>query len=428
MDDAPLQRLHDALAADGQVSLRARWVLPVDRPPIAGGVVTVAAGRIVAVGSSGDLASAVDLGDVALLPGLVNAHTHLEFSQLDRPLGKPRMRFPDWIGEVVAYRQSVLEQSFRQPAEMLRLRQDAIARGLADSRDFGVAAIGEIGTRAFTDECLEQVDWSGVPHCTVFLELLGLAAGRAATLFETARDYLGGPPASFVRGLSPHAPYTVGLELLEAVCRLSAATGAPLAMHVAESPEELELLELHTGLMVGLLESLDAWHPDAIPPQLRPLDFLQRLATASRALVVHGNYLAADEIAFLAQHRERMSVVYCPRTHAWFGHEPYPLVSMLAAGVRVAVGTDSRASNPDLDLLAELRHIARQHPAAPPETILRMGTLDGAEALGMARQFGSLTPGKRAALAVLDLVEHAHDPLAQLLDESAPELTPLGMD
>src|SRR5205823_10181172 len=116
----------------------------------------------------------------------------------------------------------------------------------------------------------------------------------------------------------------------------------------------------------------------------RPLDYLQTLATAHRALVIHGNYLAADEIQLLAAHRDCMSVVYCPRTHAYFGHEHYPLSQMLAAGVRVAVGTDSRASNPDLRLLAELRYIARHHPAIPRDVILRQGTLAGAEALGIA--------------------------------------------
>src|SRR5205823_8486807 len=139
----------------------------------------------------------------------------------------------------------------------------------------------------------------------------------------------------------------------------------------------------------------------------RPLDYLQTLATAHRALVIHGNYLAADEIQLLAAHRDCMSVVYCPRTHAYFGHEHYPLEAMLAAGVRVAVGTDSRASNPDLRLFEELREIARRHSAVSPEAVLQMGTLAGAEALGIAHEYGSITPGKRARLAVVTLPSNA---------------------
>ena len=148
---------------------------------------------------------------------------------------------------------------------------------------------------------------------------------------------------------------------------------------------------------------------------LRPRDYLQWLSTAHRALVIHGNYLATDEIEFLSGHRERMSVVYCPRTHAYFGHDAYPLEAMLAAGVRVAVGTDSRASNPDLRLFEELREIARRHSAVSPEAVLQMGTLAGAEALGIAHEYGSITPGKRARLAVVTLPSNAGEPLAAIL-------------
>jgi cytosine/adenosine deaminase-related metal-dependent hydrolase len=412
------------------LAIRARWVLPIDRPPIANGIVTVAGarvtdlpeaklvsfttGRILAVGENLSGRPPYDLGNVALLPGLVNAHTHLEFSSLEHPLGKPGMPFPAWIQEVIGYRQRVLEQHFQQPAEMVRLRQEAICRGLQECDWRGTAAVGEIGTRTFTDWCPDQLHWGG-PQCTVFLELLGLASNRAPELLELAADYLHSPPTNFTRGLSPHAPYTVGPALLDSVCRLSAKQGAPLAMHLAESREELQLMASHDGPMVDLLTGLGAWHPEALPPGTRPLDYLRQLSSASRALVIHGNYLAPDEVDFLAAHRERMSLVYCPRTHAYFGHEPYPLAEMLAAGVRVAVGTDSRASNPDLNLWTELQHIAAHHANVPPETILRMGTLDGAEALGIADQFGTITPGKRAALAVVPIDPDVDDPAEALL-------------
>jgi cytosine/adenosine deaminase-related metal-dependent hydrolase len=186
-------------------------------------------------------------------------------------------------------------------------------------------------------------------------------------------------------------------------------------MHLAESREELELLATHGGRMVEVLQSLGAWHPEAIPVGLRPRDYLQWLATAHRSLVIHGNYLATEEIQFLGGHRERMSVIYCPRTHAYFGHEPYPLERMLAAGVRVAVGTDSRASNPDLRLMEELRQIARRHPSVSPDVIWRMGTLSGAEALGIAHEFGSITPAKRARLAIVTLPPNAWNPLEAVL-------------
>ncbi len=125
------------------------------------------------------------------------------------------------------------------------------------------------------------------------------------------------------------------------------------------------------------------------------------LSEAPRSLVIHGNYLSAEEIAFLGKQRATMSVVFCPRTHKFFGHSEYPLIEMLAAGARVALGTDSRASNPDLNLLSEMRFVAEQFPNLAHEEILRMGTLRGAEALGLSHDVGTLETGKLADLVAL---------------------------
>jgi cytosine/adenosine deaminase-related metal-dependent hydrolase len=132
--------------------------------------------------------------------------------------------------------------------------------------------------------------------------------------------------------------------------------------------------------------------------------------------VIHGNYFTADEIEFLAGRCDRMSVVFCPRTHGGFGHEPYPLEAMLQAGVRMAVGTDSRASNPDLSVLAELQSIARLYPRLAPAEIVQLGTLNAAIALGLAHQVGSLTTGKLANIVAMPIREAALNPYDQLLD------------
>src|SRR5262249_2045586 len=130
------------------------------------------------------------------------------------------------------------------------------------------------------------------------------------------------------------------------------------------------------------------------------------------------NYLDRDEIDFLATHRDRMSVIYCPRTHSFFGHQPYPLAEMLAAGVHVAVGTDSRASNPDLRILKELMHVARHHSGISVADVIRLGTLSAAMALGIEREFGSITIGKRAELCVVRIP--TVDPsLDQILNEGS---------
>ncbi len=200
-------------------------------------------------------------------------------------------------------------------------------------------------------------------------------------------------------------------------------------MHLAESREELQLLATGNGPMRDMLEQLGALALGMFARGGQPRDYLEILDSAHRSLVIHGNYLPRDDWDFLAQRAERMAVVYCPRTHHYFGHEPYPLVAMLGRGVRVVVGTDSRASNPDLNLWEELRYVARVHPQVTPAQILRMGTLDAAGALGCHEEVGSLEPGKRADLLILR-IDHprAADPCAALLTGTAPCTPPCVAD
>jgi cytosine/adenosine deaminase-related metal-dependent hydrolase len=157
------------------------------------------------------------------------------------------------------------------------------------------------------------------------------------------------------------------------------------------------------------------WDAAAIPRGSRPMDYLRMLAEAPRAVVIHGNYLDEEERTFLAANRDRMSLVYCPRTHAYFAHPPYPLAELLAAGVRIAFGTDSRASNPDLDLMAEMRFVAQTFLGINPLEILHMGTLAGAEALGRSADIGSITPGKLANLVAVPISMDVRDKPADLL-------------
>ncbi|HVT30800.1 MAG TPA: amidohydrolase family protein [Lacipirellulaceae bacterium] len=375
------------------VSLQARVVFPVDRPPIERGVVTIDGKRIVAVGTMAEGDETVDLGNVALLPGLVNTHTHLEFSYLRKPLGKPGMPLVDWIRLVIGER-----------GRANRSTIDSFQHGVRESLECGVTTIGDIVTSVP----------GGLSGCdvTAFAEIIGYSRVRADSAFNHLTDQLdclmqaanesaGIEPAQSQIGISPHAPYTVSPSLLKRVIRLAFERGLPVAMHVAESPDELELLGSASGPFRDLLEERSMWDAESIPRGSRPLDYLRMISDAPRVLAIHGNYLDDEELAFLGARRDRMSLVYCPRTHAYFEHPPYPLDRALAAGVRVALGTDSRASNPDLSLLEEMRHVAKSHPQVDPAHILSMGTLSGAEALGRSGEVGSITVGKRANLVAV---------------------------
>ncbi|MCC7083878.1 MAG: amidohydrolase family protein [Pirellulales bacterium] len=394
--------------------LRARYVFPVDGPPLRDGLVAVDRNRIVAIGDESSLvarefgAAAQDLGNVALLPGLINPHTHLEFSDLLTPLGTPGMAFADWIRQVVQVRQQRTAPS------------DPIAKGIFESSALGVTALGEIASTPWH----RSTNWP--LEITQFCEVIGFRSGAddarfAAALRATASSGEGGLAwtDSFRPGLSPHAPYTVRPELIQQLVRRSAERRIPLALHLAETREELQLLRAGVGPLVELMTSLGPWDAGAIPAGARPMEYLQMLSEAERALVIHGNYLADDEINFLAEHSDRLAVIYCPRTHAFFQHQPYPLMKMLSSGVNVALGTDSRASNPDLSILAEFQFAAQYHPAVSPADVLRLITANAAKALGREEEIGTLSSGKFADLAVIALPQFStQDPHELLLDET----------
>jgi cytosine/adenosine deaminase-related metal-dependent hydrolase len=417
-----------------RLTLRARYVFPVTSAPIADGAVTIENGRIAAVGTYADRAEwwsaeTRDLGNAAILPAFVNAHTHLDFSKLTKPLGEKGIGFVDWLRLVMEFRRSASVEG-------------AVDCGLRESLNQGVTTLGEIGQGCepwesaacgrSSGESSERPPLSAsddvIPtlNVTLFRELIAPTADRVAGVMELAHVHLrrrAAMPTSddWHVGLSPHAPYSAHPELLKAAVALSAAARAPIAMHLAESREEIELLRHGTGPLRhflaerGICDAAGAW------PGLRPMECLRLLASAHRAMVIHGNYLEDEEIAFLAARAERMAVVYCPRTHDWFGHRAYPLEKMLALGVRIALGTDGRGLSPDLSLLAEMRLVARRHPSVELETILRMGTLIGAEVLGWERRVGSLDPGKQADLAIVGLPDReAADPHTLLLASDEP--------
>lgn len=397
------------------LTLQARWVLPVDQLPIEGGRISIRAGRIVSIGGPSVVYSpptsqgpVCDLGDVVLLPGLVNAHTHLEFSHLKQPLGRPGMQLPDWIRLAIGDR----KRTDREPAE-------SIVTGLAESLRMGTTMLGEIATASLASYRQDQP----LPALALFGEVIGFSGARVdSVLAATGSRWIANSdvlmPSSFL-GLSPHAPYTVHPKLLHGLVDLAINNRLPLAMHLAEAPEELRLLADGDGPFRQLLDERSMWDDSSIPRGTQALDYLKQLARAPRSLIVHGNYLATPELEFLAKQDRRMYVVYCPRTHAYFEHRPYRLAEMLALGVPVALGTDSRASSVDLSLLAEMRMVAQEHADISARQVVRLGTLAGAQALGVGESTGSLAPGKWADLTAIPCVHGCGNPYQAVVDGTA---------
>jgi len=380
--------------------LQARWIFPVASEPIAHGAIEIAAdGRIAAVHRRAPR-GAEDLGDVAIVPGFVNAHTHLEFSDLPAPLS-PSQPFAAWMRTLIAYR---------------RQRGDgatAVRHGLEESRQSGTVAFGEIATQDGPAEM--PVDVRGG---VLFRELIGLPPEMVNGQLEIAVRFLQaegtGRGGSAVRGISPHAPYSVHPELFERLIALAAQRRAPLTIHLAETDGELQLLREGRGELVELLSGLGVWRDGVVSLGTRPLDYLRPLAAIERVIVAHGNYLDDEELDFVAA-RRNMAVAYCPRTHAFFGHSDHPWRKLLARGGLVAIGTDGRCSNPDLSVWRELLFLHTRFPECDPAILLQMGTLNGARALGMEAELGTLELGKTARAAVVRLGQiGGSDPYADL--------------
>jgi cytosine/adenosine deaminase-related metal-dependent hydrolase len=377
-------------------SLTARWVFPVSTPPLERGAVTIAGDRITAVGPRARHPD-LDLGDAAILPGLVNAHTHLDLTGL-RGRVSFTGDFTTWLGGVISHRRLRTWDEVRQD----------IRTGVAESLRSGVTLVGDISDRGLSHDILR----SSTLRAVVFFELLGLTAERAAQAWAAALPWLAGSASPTCRrGISPHAPYSVRRSLFRAAGALTAAAALPIMVHLAETQAELELLARHRGPFRHFLEDLGVWAAEGLVAD--PAEVVRLLAGSPHVLLAHGTFL--DPMMPLGPNA---IVVYCPRTHRFFGHPPHPFREFLARGVRVAIGTDSLASNPDLDVLQEIRFLHREYPEVPAATLLHMATVAGAEALGWASETGSLTPGKSADLIVVPLPPHDHADPHRLLLES----------
>jgi aminodeoxyfutalosine deaminase len=389
------------------ITLRARHVLPSVAEPIENGWVRIERGRVAGVGRGQPAGPVHDLGDAIILPGLVNAHTHLEFSDLDRPLPAGG-GLPAWIERVVAMRRSRAASGTDESARLAA----AIASGLKQSSAAGVTAIGEIATAA------HPMAAASGPLVRVFRETLGLSSvAMHAARSSLRRDLDRMSTEGTCIGISPHAPYSVAEPLGREVVGEAVRRRLPVMMHLAESRDEAELLATGGGAFRMLLEQLGAWQPDS-PPRLLPLaDWITLLAKAPRGVVVHGTFLAEDQAALsrLARHRDRLCVVVCPRTTLALSGRLPPVEAFRAAGIRVAIGTDSRASNPDLSVLAECRALVAGGVVNPREA-LAMATQHGAWALGFERSCGMLAPGRSADLTILRPSSRHADPSEAVLD------------
>jgi len=390
--------------------LRAEWALPVDAPPIQHAAVLIGAdGRIAAVGPDSDVPAPAgteleDLGAAILFPGFVNTHTHLELTGFEehapgllRPPGGLAMTaepehllFREWILNIRAIKAQ------RHPEEFLQ----AARRGVLDCWSAGITTIADTGDSGSVIQALAELGGSGICYQEVFgpdpaqssESLAGLEAAVGRLLpFATGRVRL---------GVSPHAPYTVSGPLYAAVAAWAHARGFPMAVHVAESREESDFVTHRRGPFaeawakrgIPLLDDeshLPSYRPTVLPSPVEWLDSHGVLGPTT--LCIHAIQLSPGDIALLA--RRDAPVAHCPLSNARHRHGAAPISALRAAGIRVGLGTDSVASVGRLDCFAEAK-AARELGGLSAEAAVALATLDGARALGLGQETGSLTPGK----------------------------------
>ena len=395
------------------IRYHASWVLPITEPPIRDGWVAVDRGRVVAVGhrAPSDRVSDVHLGNVVVMPGLVNAHTHLELSYLRDEIA-PAPAFVTWVRGVMAGRR---RYSNPRAPEILR----SVDLAIAEAHAAGTAALGDISNTLATFEPLANSPLAAV----VFYELIRFNAPDPRSFVDGAASTIDALPATeFVRAsLAAHAPYSVAPLVFRAI-RESVDRDAftPCSVHLAESVEEVEFIRTGTGSWRTLLEDVGAWDPKWVPPGVSPVQYLDDAGfLGANVIAVHGVQMTLDDLGRL---RARgTTLVTCPRSNGHTGAGAPPIQDFYDAGVRVAIGTDSLASAPDLNVFAELATMRALAPDVPAAALLHSATLEGARALGFDADFGSIEPSKRAKLIAVSLPPDAGDVEEYLVGGISPD-------
>ncbi|HUQ87413.1 MAG TPA: amidohydrolase family protein [Vicinamibacterales bacterium] len=386
---------------------RAAWVCPIDQPPIKDGIVATERGRIMGVGKPIAPTGLKELGNVALMPGLVNAHTHLELSWL-RDRVPPASKFTDWVKTLFAIRG-------RPDGSMSAAQIAMIDDAIVEVKSSGTVAVGDISNSLASAGPMRKAGLDGV----IFHELLGFKE-RDGALIESTREMRAAATATGARvALAPHAPYSTSPELFRAIRAAVKELSCPLlSVHLGESAEEVEFLEAGTGPWRGMLEMIGAWRDDWPIPNCDPVSYLDRQGVLDdKTLVVHG--VQFDDRALARLTGIGATLVTCPRSNHWVGVGYPPIERFYESGVKLAVGTDSLASVEDLNLFSELKTMRSLAPNVPASKILESATLTGARALGLG-DLGSLTPGKRAQMIVVELPNQVNDVEEYLLGGIAP--------
>jgi cytosine/adenosine deaminase-related metal-dependent hydrolase len=397
--------------------LRARIILPVTAPPIEDGAVFVEGGQIRDVrpwkGISPPAGEKIqDLGEVILLPGLVNAHCHLDYTDMAGALPPPKI-FTDWIAAIIEHKTGWGYSDYAR----------SWLHGAQQLLQTGTTTVGDIESMP---DLLPEV-WAATPlRIFSFLEMTGIKARRLPRdiLNEAVEKIDSLSHSRHQARLSPHAPYSTSPELLRLTARTARERNWRVSIHVAESEQEFEMFAHGGGTMHDWLRRNGRDNSDCgLGSPVAHLARQQLLG--ENLLAIHANCLAPGDAQLLAQ--SQTHVVHCPRSHDYFRHPKFERKRLAAAGVNLGLGTDSLATTrcrgrqkPELDLFAEMRALADSDPSVSPGEILRMATVNGARALGLAGTAGELNRHAFADLIALPFSGKPAAALAAVLQHAGP--------
>ena len=410
----------------GPFAVQTDWIVPVESEPIPNGFVIVVDGVIQFAGT--ELPSRFNsirrfhLAGFAILPGLINSHCHLEFSDLAEPIPAGGS-FTQWIQNLLAYRNAKKSD----PEQWVNERRTALTSGIHESYAAGVRWVVDMVTAPWEHDWIDGSVNTLVNSLSTELalrvpisvqpciELLDIVPQRLELALSIAKKQCDAPESEWIGRMAyaPHAPYTASRNVTRIGAEYSREQERLVTMHLAESSDEMDWIQGRTGTFANLLGPLVS--KDYFRELGQISEHVHLLTQAWRATIAHGNYLSTDDLVELASHRKNCGIVHCPRTHAFFGHrhvdsELYPLAERISNGIRHFLGTDSRASNPDLNIWSEAKRVHADHPTISSVEIIKMITTDAAEFLCIQDRYGSIRQGQPASLTAVRIAQPMKSP------------------